>query len=91
MDADIMAAASASPPAGRSRASTGASAPGTPISRATAATVCGWSPEMIFSSTDDLQLDALGLEERDGVLGVRPELFGHDHQRRRVELVRQPF
>jgi len=46
---------------------------------------------MIFSSTDDLQLDALGLEERDGVLGVRPELFGHDHQRRRVELVRQPF
>ena len=43
--------ASSSPPSGSAFASNGASAPGRPTRRATAATVAGWSPLMTLTST----------------------------------------
>ena len=71
--------ASSSPPSGSAFASNGASAPGRPTRRATAATVSGWSPLMTLTSTP------CSGEVRERRRRRLPDPVGQDHEGDRDE------
>ena len=71
--------ASSRPPSGSAFASNGASAPGRPTRRATAATVCG------VVAADDLDVHALPGEVRERRRGRLPDPVGQDHEGDRDE------